>query len=109
MQFDAIVFCDFTGAISSLSTELATGAMAKNGGDIENYLASPIADYTSPIQINPAFAPAYYNRGHPVRLTSLLIALPKKLRLLISFELVLADGHDFFESFYGWPYGWNNS
>jgi tetratricopeptide (TPR) repeat protein len=42
---------------------LATGAMAKNGGNIENYQASAVADYTAAIQINPAFAPAYYNRG----------------------------------------------
>jgi tetratricopeptide (TPR) repeat protein len=42
---------------------LVTGAMAKNGGNIENYLAGAIADYTASIQINPLFAPAYYNRG----------------------------------------------
>jgi|ERR1022692_4140259 tetratricopeptide (TPR) repeat protein len=42
---------------------LAMGAMVKNGGNIESYLASAITDYTTAIQIKPEFASAYYNRG----------------------------------------------
>jgi len=64
-------YSDFTMAISVkpdcvqayVERGLAAGALAKNDGNLAEASVRAVADYNKAIELDPAYAPAYYNRG----------------------------------------------